>query len=1804
MDTIIEQPQINIEDEMRRSYLDYAMSVIIGRALPDVRDGLKPVHRRVLWAMHELGNAHNKAYKKSARVVGDCFAAGTLVHTEHGLKPIEEIETGEKVLMPNGCTSRVVETFHNPPSAVIDVNLSNGATITATPDQKFRILGDNYEIVWEQAKNLEGKTVLAASPRSLGFPENHRDAKKLGTAYTAGLLVAEGYLTDRNRSSRVGISMIDREPLERVAEVCAAQSVTANWSVKQPQQSHYQPQHTLRFSNFPEAVEVCADKKVPARILEDRTLFAAFIGGFVDGDGFLRASESKRDAVLATTSKQFSIQLQAMLADCGIHGVIVPESGRENRLASFNLTLTGENASRLAVLIEPFLKIARKRETAFNPSNWQSRTLNLETECVPSRAIWEEFCKHHIGSGWFVDRNGEKFRAGIKYDSGAKIRYSADLHEKTLSYRQIESWGILTKLEKIGSPLAANLRKLIENYSLLQVVSVIDNGEKSETFDIQIEHESHEFLLQGCAVSNCIGKYHPHGDQSVYGTVVRLAQDFSMRYPLVDGQGNFGCFTGDTKIKMLDGTEKSFAELAELPKDEIFYVYSVDKNGKIVVGEGRYSRITKRNAEIIEVVLDNGAKIRCTPDHRFLLRSGVYKQAQNLTAEDSLMPGYFQKTPVKQGLNEYLQIWQPETESYQFVHCLADEFNHEKGLAKTFKGAFVRHHKNFNRFDNRPTNIERMEFLEHLHLHAAHIGELWQSEEFRLAQRNGVKRYYAENPQVLEVRKDRFVEQNKNEDFRRENGKRVSKKLKQNFAENPQLARDISDRMKELWADEDYRRKMSEALSGIEKRELSPAEKTRVAKIISEKSKAMWSDEAKRTEIVEAISRALASEAVRAKMSENSKRLWQTAEYRARYADDHFSKMAQSLWARPETKEFHSRKIKRQRTNADFVESQSQAVTESNKKRLLENPEMMREMAQLSAASLRTKWKDENYKIGIMRKRLSRYGSMLLAEFGRESITPEIYQNRRDANWIPKFEKVAVYFESFDEFLNVSENYNHKILQINRLTETADVYDITVDEHHNFLLADGVFVHNSIDGDNAAAMRYTEVRMAKLTAELLNDIEKETVDFQPNYDESLSEPKVLPTRFPNLLVNGSEGIAVGMASKIPPHNLTEILDATIALVKKPDISIDELIKIVPGPDFPTAGFIYGRDEIHRAYREGRGIIQMRARAAIDRIGRGEREKDAVVITEIPYQVNKARLIEKIAELVHEKKLDGISELRDESNREGIRIVVELKRDAVPQVVLNKLYKLTPMQSSFGIINLAIIDGQPRVLNLKQMLEAFILFRREVVRRRTEYDLRKAQARAHILEGLNKAIDALDYIIPLIRNSRSVDEAKQLLTGNFATLHEITNWRGVSGDKTLSGFLKDLEKIIGGLQFSDIQAQAILDLQLRRLSALERQKIIDELEAILKIISELEAILNNEPLLRQVIIDELQEVKRLFGDARKTEIVDAGVELRIEDLIPDEEVAITVTNAGYIKRTPVSTYRKQARRGVGRLGGKAKDEDFIQHLFIASTHAYLMIFTDDGQVFKMRVHEIPEADPTARGKAVVNLVQLSGERKLVAVMALRDFSEETYLTMVTKQGIIKKSSLADYQNIRQMGINAINIDEGDELLDVIRTNGKQQILIATNDGMAVRFNETDVRPMGRVARGVRGVNLRKGDFCVSVCAVSLEGTEKILTVSEQGFGKQTVVGSYRLTKRGGKGVINMKTTAKTGKVVASFPVEEDSQIMIITQQAKLIRIGVDEIRETGRSAQGVMLIRTGTDDLVTSASLLAISGDVEEDDGEE
>jgi DNA gyrase subunit A len=731
------------------------------------------------------------------------------------------------------------------------------------------------------------------------------------------------------------------------------------------------------------------------------------------------------------------------------------------------------------------------------------------------------------------------------------------------------------------------------------------------------------------------------------------------------------------------------------------------------------------------------------------------------------------------------------------------------------------------------------------------------------------------------------------------------------------------------------------------------------------------------------------------------------------------------------------------------------------------------------------------------------------------------------------------------------------------------VYDSLVRMAQDFSLryplVNGQGNFGSVDGDSAAAYRYTEARLTRIATELLADIDKDTVDFVPNYDESREEPTVLPTRIPNLLVNGSGGIAVGMATNIPPHNLTEILEGVIYLIQNPNARLKTLMGMVPGPDFPTGGFIYGREGIKQAYETGRGTIVMRARVAIDRAGRSA-ERVAIVVTEIPFQVNKARLIERIAELINEKRLEGISDLRDESDRDGMRIVIELKRDAIPDIVLNNLYKMTPMQQSFGVINLAIVNGQPRELTLMETINIFIDHRRDVVIRRTRYELRKAEARAHILEGLKKALDNLDAVISVIRKSRVSQEAREALMLRF--------------------------------KFTDIQARAILEMQLQRLTGLERQKLNDEYKEIIQRIAELQEILSNETALRNVIVKELREVQREYGDERRTEIIEAGAELSIEDLIADEDMAITVTHSGYIKRTPVSIYRAQRRGGMGRRGAALKTEDVVDHIFVASAHSYVMIFTNKGKVYKLKVHEIPDAVAAGRGKAIVNLVNIPKDEKFAGIVAVREFEEGKYVIMATRKGIIKKTELSEYANIRFNGIIAMGVDEDDELLAAEITDGSKKIFLATHDGMAICFNESDVRPMGRPAYGVRGITLDEGDYVVSVSAVT--DNVEMLSVSEHGYGKRTKLEEYRFQSRAGKGVINMKTSDRNGKVVAVLPVvSNDIQMLIITNFGKLIRVETNTIRESGRSTQGVKLIDTSDGDMVSSASLIERQQDATE-----
>lgn len=734
------------------------------------------------------------------------------------------------------------------------------------------------------------------------------------------------------------------------------------------------------------------------------------------------------------------------------------------------------------------------------------------------------------------------------------------------------------------------------------------------------------------------------------------------------------------------------------------------------------------------------------------------------------------------------------------------------------------------------------------------------------------------------------------------------------------------------------------------------------------------------------------------------------------------------------------------------------------------------------------------------------------------------------------------------------------------------VYDTIVrlaqDFSMRYPLVDGQGNFGSVDGDPPAAMRYTEIRMARIAGELLADLDKETVDFLPNYDDTLKEPTVLPARLPNLLINGSAGIAVGMATNVPPHNLGEVCDALVALIDNPALEVDELMQYVPGPDFPTAGFIHGKRAIREAYTTGKGILQLRARAATETDKRTGRV--SIIVKEIPYQVNKARLIERIAELVNDKKIEGISDLRDESDREGMRIVIELKKDAIPEIVLNQLYKLTPMQDSFGIIMLAIVDGRPKLLTLKDALKVFIGHRKDVVIRRTVYELRKAEERLHILEGLKIALGQLDAVITLIRQAANPAAAKTGLMQQF--------------------------------QLSEIQAQAILDMRLQRLTGLEREKILAEHAETLKQIARYREILGDEREVYKIIVEELQEVKKLHADDRRTQIVDETTEISIEDMIVEEDMAVTISHEGYIKRNAAALYRAQRRGGRGKLGATTKEEDFVEHLFVASTHSQLLFFTTVGKVYWIKVHELPQAGRTSRGKAIVNLLHLDKDEKISAFLPVREFQEGRYVVFATKNGTVKKTDLMQYANPRRSGIIAISLDEGDEVIGVRLTDGQQEVILSTREGQAIRFKEADVRPMGRGAGGVRGITLDPADSVVGLDVVSPGAT--ILDVAERGYGKRTEMDEYRLTRRGGKGIITMKTTEKTGLVVGVRMVTDDDDIMLITDGGKVIRTPVKGISVIGRNTQGVRLIDLAEGEKVVAVARLAEKEEDENKDGED
>jgi DNA gyrase subunit A len=1263
-----------IESEMKRAFIDYSMSVIMSRALPDVRDGLKPVHRRILYAMNDMGLTHNKPHKKSARVVGECFTKDTMVLTKKGLTPIQEIKKGDKVYTQSSI-ERVKELYSMPKRELLKVTLENGIENKVTKSQKFKILTKDWKFGWKEAKDLEKKDFIVIKcdyPNVKNCVRLKNKTKTLrlneNIGYLLGIFLSDGWISEEYGTKKHPRICFYGGTSKEIADK-VAQSIEKEFDYKPHiQEKEYQLRskekkciYSVRInrkeineffvSNFNLKNVNAFTKKIPQQIFNSpQKVIYSFISGMIDGDGSIH--KNRNTIHYGSISEEMINQLMILLQHQGIFSSkhfssdlkqhYIDERKIVDRHPFFYLEVNGNDAVELAKnlsLIGLKKKVLAERlaeDKVTKRDSWS------KYDIIPyaGEQIFGELSNQHLGGGWYKDINEEKFRSGIKYSEGRKIRYSSDLKTKSLHLAQINQWGIKEKLDRIGSDLNGFIEHVLKNKISFLKVSSVEKIKAEETYDIQVEND-HEFVANGMISHNCLGKYHPHGDQAVYDSMVRMAQDFSLRYPLVDGQGNFG----------------------------------------------------------------------------------------------------------------------------------------------------------------------------------------------------------------------------------------------------------------------------------------------------------------------------------------------------------------------------------------------------------------------------------------------------------------------------------------------------------------------------------------SVDGDSAAAMRYSEARMAKISQYMLQDIEKETVEWVDNFDGSLKEPVVLPAVLPNLLINGASGIAVGMATNMAPHNIAEVIDGTIQMIDNPGISTVDLMSTIQGPDFPTGGIIYGKGGILQAYSEGKGLIRVRAKTHFE----GE-EKKKIIITELPYQVNKSNLLQTIAELVKSKKIEGIADLRDESDRSGMRVVISLKRDAIEDVVLSMLFKHTDMQTTFGVNNLAIVDGEPKILQLKEIIQHFIEYRVLVITRRTEFDLKKAQEKMHILEGFMKALGNIDEVIKIIRASKTAEDAKDNLMKRF--------------------------------EFTEIQVKAILDMRLHKLTGMEIEAVEKDYNETKELIKQLEELLSDKQNILNEIKRELQEIKEKYSDERRTEIVEGEIDIEMEDLIPVEDVVITTTDSGYIKRIPCETYRTQHRGGKGLIGMKTKEEDLVVDSFITSTHDYIMFFTNHGKAFWLKGYRIPEGSRHHKGKAIINLLPRLEEGEYVeTTIPIHEFDDEHFLVFATKNGIIKKTVLSAYSNVRVNGVRAIKLDEDDELIETRLSDGNQTIMIASANGQACRFNEVEVRPMGRVTRGVIGIRFRKDDKVVSMAVVGEEGN--LLTITENGYGKRSPISEYRKTHRGSKGVRTIITNERNGKVIYVKEVVDEDEIMLTSKEGMIVRVPVKDIRIQGRSTMGVTIMRLNEDDKVVSVAKI-----VEKDEEDE
>ena len=1331
-------------------------------------------------------------------------------------------------------------------------------------------------------------------------------------------------------------------------------------------------------------------------------------------------------------------------------------------------------------------------------------------------------------------------------------------------------------------------------------------------WELSLLHDK-PFKKSANVIGNCMAKFHPHGDAAIYDTLVRLAQDFSMRYLLVDGQGNFGCFTADTKVKLTDGRDLSFVKLVEEHKQgKKNFTFSVDENGLVKIAEIKNPRLTIKNAEIKKVILDNGEEIKCTLNHRFMLKDGSYKEAKDLMPGDSLMPMYARLEEIKLNHKVIKTEFLNQTED---VYDLTIEDTHNFALAA---GIFVH-----NSVDGDPAaamrycvtgdslivtekgliRIDELSDKEEIHIKILskdkkiNKASKWFDSGFhptlKLITNKGYSLTGSKNHPVLTLSRD-------------EKGKPIFLwKLLENIQAGDFVVIDRSS--DSLWPEEKidlsayYPKIKKTSKIRILPKHLDEDLAFILGSFISEgsltdiKIEFCNSEEKWINNLLEIWNKVFPdSKLHKFKRKPNSygKKEYYRLECHCRYTLEFLRNIGLKSAKSPERQLPKTILLSPKEIVVSFLKSYFEGdgtITYSRK--MIElgccstSEKLISELQILLLRFGIDSFKRFDKHRLIWKMYLRGYRNVLrfykeigfISDYKNKKLEFVFYSYKKDSSlfdYVPfisdyirnqtssefimknnfdrygnmgnKYEKISTILlqETSIDFSPLFEHlltYNYLFDEVVQIQEAGiqKVFSIKVESNCHSFISNGFISHN------------TECRLTKLAEEMLEDIDKRTVRFIPNFDNSVTEPVVLPSKVPNLLINGSSGIAVGMATNIPPHNLGEVIDAVIKQIDNPDLSVEEIMHIIQGPDFPTGALICGRNRIQEAYSTGRGKIIVRAKTNLEQ----DKNKSVIIVSEIPFMVNKSELLEEMADLIKNKKIIGISDLRDESNRQGIRIVIELKKDSDSSVILNQLFQHSRMQTTFGIIMLALVNNEPKVLNIKQLMHHYTEHRKDVVRKRALFDLNKAQTRAHILEGLIVALTNINNVIKLIKESKSIEIAKQALTANF----------NLTGE----------------------QAVAILEMRLQRLTSLEQERINQEHGDLLKLIDELKYILSTPQKILDIIKKELTQLKEKYSDSRKTQIMELeNTELETEDLIKEEEMAITITNSGYIKRLPLQTYKLQHRGGKGVIAAATKDEDIVKDIFVASTHSYILFFTNKGKVHWLKVYNLPEATRQARGKAIVNLLELGNDENVTAFVPVRNFDSQSYLIMATKKGTVKKTELMAYSNPRRHGIVAITLDQGDELINVELTDGNQQIILATKNGLAVRFEERNVRPTGRSAQGVRGISLKDNDEIIGMVVASDERT--LLTVTENGYGKRTSKSEYRLINRGGSGVINIQCSDRNGKVVSICPVMENDDIMFISKNGIIIRVPATDISVIGRNTQGVRIMKLEENDKVVAA----------------